>query len=95
MRALQWPFASPFALRDFAYLLRYPQAVLQNAVVLIVIRVPQRLVRWRYETGIELVKLGGSVLEMRHARGSTAINMGLTVLSRRYKVRAVGHCPLC
>jgi hypothetical protein len=56
-------FTTPFALCDFAYLLRYLQAVLENAVVLIVVYVLQCFVRRCYEAGIELIKLISVVFE--------------------------------
>ena len=101
MRALQWPLASPFRLRDFSYPRGQFEAVLEYAVTFVSIDILQPVVLRRYEAGVEFIKLLHRVVEVGHGRASwigsaTATMFGtiLTLLGRCYQVRAIGHRSL-
>ena len=68
LRALEWPLATSFKLRDLSYPRGQFESVLEYAVTFVSIDILQPIVlRW-YEAGIEFIKLLHRVVEVGHGR---------------------------
>jgi len=81
---LQWPFSSPFILRDFTDFLGQPESCLKYAITLVLIDILQPVIWRRHKTRMQLVELFGRVLEVGHGSDrTTTVNAIFTLISRR------------
>ena len=89
-RALEWPLASPFKLRDFSYPRGQFEAVLEYAVTFVSIDILQPVVLRRYEAGVEFIKLLHRVVEVGHGR---AARIGFATATMLGAILTEGHRP--